>query len=164
MLNPSVGVLRAAIAVVALACSSNAMAGELAFRTQEIGAGLTVGYAVSVVDMNNDHKPDIVVVDTQRVIWYENPTWRLHTVIEGATKKDNVCIAPYDIDGDGRLDFALGADWRPFDTRMGGTVQWVERPPQAEAEGAVAGPPDRRRTDDASHAMGRSRWRTAALS
>jgi len=105
-----------------------AQAGDLAFRAQEIATDLTVGYAVTTVDMNADRKPDIVVVDTGRVVWYENPTWKVHTIIEGQTKKDNVCIAPFDIDGDGRPDFALGADWRPFDTQTGGTVQWLSRP------------------------------------
>jgi len=47
--------------------------------------------------------------------------------LKGGTKPDNVCIAAYDIDGDGRLDFALGADWRPFDTRTGGTLQWLRQ-------------------------------------
>ncbi len=90
-----------------IAFSQHARAAELAFRTEEIGTGLTVGYAVTVVDVNADKRPDILVVDSGRVIWYENPSWKLHTIIEGQTKKDNVCIAPYDIDGDGRLDFAL---------------------------------------------------------
>jgi hypothetical protein len=109
-------------------------AAELAFRAQEIGAGLGVGYAVVAVDMNDDRRPDVVVVDTARVIWYENPTWRMHTIIEGQTKKDNVCIAPYDVDGDGRLDFALGADWHPTETHTGGTIQWLARPKSGEAE------------------------------
>ncbi|HEY4313587.1 MAG TPA: VCBS repeat-containing protein [Pirellulales bacterium] len=109
----------------ALALDQAAPAAELSFRTEEIGTGLGVGYAVIVVDMNQDKQPDIVVVDTARVIWYENPKWQMHVIIEGQTKKDNVCLAPYDIDGDGRLDFALGADWRPFDTATGGTVQWL---------------------------------------
>ncbi len=114
-----------AISFLLLVIVGAVSAAELTFRHQEIGTGLAVGYAVSVVDMNQDQRPDIVVVDTARVIWYENPSWKLHAIIEGQTKKDNVCIAPYDIDGDGRLDFALGADWRPFDTRTGGTVQWL---------------------------------------
>jgi hypothetical protein len=38
-----------------------------------------------------------------------------------------VCIAPYDIDGDGQVDFALGADWRPSDTLNSGTIQWIRR-------------------------------------
>ncbi len=109
-------------------------AAELSFRPQEIGAGLGVGYAVVVVDMNQDRKLDVVVVDTGRVIWYENPTWQSHTIIEGQTKKDNVCIAPLDIDGDGRLDFALGADWHPTETHSGGTIQWLARPRDDAAE------------------------------
>ena len=74
------------------------------FRMQEIEKGLKVGYAVLLVDVNGDGKKDIVVVDTNRVVWYENPTWKRHTIIEGQTKPDNVCIAAYDIDGDGQLD------------------------------------------------------------
>src|ERR1700686_2914661 len=97
------------------------------FKMQEIASDLTVGYAVIVADINEDGKPDIVVVDTKRVVWYENPTWKMRTIIEGQTKPDNVSIAAYDIAGTGQLDLALGADWRPFDTKKGGTVQWLNR-------------------------------------
>jgi peroxiredoxin len=77
--------------------------------------------------MNDDSRPDILVVDTERVIWFENPDWQLHTLVEHATKKDNVSIAPADIDGDGKIDFALGADWRPSDTHGSGSLQWISR-------------------------------------
>jgi hypothetical protein len=97
------------------------------FRVQEIETGLKVGYAVLLVDLNADGKKDIVVVDTNRVVWYENPTWKRRTIIQGQTKPDNVCITAYDIDGDGQLDLALGADWKPFDTNDGGTIQWLRR-------------------------------------
>jgi hypothetical protein len=97
------------------------------FKMQEIATDLGVGYAVLLVDVNGDGKRDIVVVDTKRVVWYENPSWKLHTIIEGHTKPDNVCIAAYDIDGDGKIDFALGADWKPFNTKEGGTLQWLQR-------------------------------------
>jgi hypothetical protein len=97
------------------------------FEMQEIEKDLGVGYAVLLVDVNGDGKPDIVVVDQKRVVWYENPTWKRRVIIENQTKPDNVCIAAYDIDGDGQVDFALGADWRPFDTKSGGTIQWLKR-------------------------------------
>src|ERR1019366_9368714 len=99
----------------------------VSFRMQEIDKSLGVGYAVVLVDVNGDGKKDIVVVDTTRVIWFENPSWKLHTIIKGMTKPDNVCIDAYDIDGDGQIDFALGADWKPFNTKAGGTLQWLKR-------------------------------------
>ncbi|MBI2823437.1 MAG: VCBS repeat-containing protein [Planctomycetia bacterium] len=123
--------------LILLVAPAAASAQNLAFRTEEIGSGLGVGYAVVAADMNDDRRPDVVVVDTARVIWYENPTWQVHVLIEGQTKRDNVCIAPYDIDGDGKLDFALGADWRPFDTKTGGTVQWLSRPANGEGRWGV---------------------------
>src|SRR5256885_1199521 len=98
-----------------------------AFEMKEIDKSLGVGYAVLLVDVNGDGKKDIVVVDTTRVVWYENPTWKRRTIIEGQTKPDNVCIAAADIDGDGQLDLALGADWKPFNTKHGGTLQWLKR-------------------------------------
>jgi hypothetical protein len=97
------------------------------FRMQEIETKLGVGYAVLLVDVNGDRKPDIVVVDQTRVVWYENPTWKRHTIIEGMTKPDNVCIAAYDIDGDGKVDFALGADWKGLDSKTEGNLYWLRR-------------------------------------
>jgi hypothetical protein len=96
------------------------------FRVEELPVKLGVGYAVLVVDVNGDGKKDIVVVDTERVIWFENPGWKMRTIIEkGQTKPDNVCIAAFDIDGDGQVDFALGAEWKPFNPT--GTLQWLKR-------------------------------------
>ncbi len=97
------------------------------FRMVELPEKLGVGYAVLCVDVDGDGKKDIVVVDTTRVIWFQNPTWKMRTIISGATKPDNVCIDAYDIDGDGKIDFALGADWKPFNTSAGGTLQWLKR-------------------------------------
>jgi hypothetical protein len=121
-----------ALAVLVLAPTA-ATAAELHLRAEQLPERLEVGYAVTVVDMNSDGRLDIVVVDTNRVIWSENPSWKVHTLIQDQTKRDNVCIAPYDIDGDGRIDFALGADWRPIDTRIGGTIQWIS--PGSSADG-----------------------------
>ena len=107
------------------------------FKMQQIATDLTVGYAVITADVNEDGKPDIVVVDSKRVVWYENPTWKVHTIISGKTKPDNVCIAAADIDGDGHIDFVLGADWKPFNTKEGGTLQWLKRGKTLDEEWTV---------------------------
>jgi hypothetical protein len=104
------------------------------FESREIEKGLDVGYAVLLVDVNADKKLDIVVVDTHRVVWYENPTWKRRTILEGTTAKDNVCIAAHDIDGDGKIDLALGAGWRPANTKSGGTLQWLKQPDNLDKE------------------------------
>ena len=103
------------------------------FRAEEIDKSLKIGYAVKLVDLNGDGKPDIVVVDKHRVIWFENPgkpdaPWKLHTILEGTTKPDNVCLDVMDIDGDGKLDIALGAGWNPPNTTEPGTIQWLRQP------------------------------------
>jgi len=97
------------------------------FRVQEIDAGLKIGYAVIVVDIDGDKKPDIVVVDQHQVVWYQNPTWKKRVILDGKTKPDNVCITALDIDGDGLPELVVGAAWKPFDTRTAATIQWLQR-------------------------------------
>jgi len=104
---------------------------------EELDKSLQVGYAVVLVDVDGDKKKDIVVVDTTRVVWYQNPTWKKRVMIDGQTKPDNVCIDAYDIDGDGQVDFALGADWKPFNTSSGGTLQWLKRGKNLEEKWTV---------------------------
>jgi len=107
------------------------------FRMQEIATDLKIGYAVLIHDIDEDGKPDIVVVDKHRVVWYQNPTWKVRTILTGTTKPDNVCIAAMEIDGDGHTDLILGADWAPFDTKAGGTLQWLKRGKTLDEEWSI---------------------------
>jgi hypothetical protein len=102
-------------------------AGFPKFKVQEIDTGLKIGYAVITTDINGDGKPDIVVVDQHKVVWYENPTWKKRVILDGKTKPDNVCIAAHDIDGDKLPELIVGAGWKPFDTKTPGTLQWLKR-------------------------------------
>src|SRR5439155_12689392 len=104
--------------------------GAIRFRAQEIQRDFGVVYAVLTADINNDGKPDIVAINPTQVVWFENPTWTKHVILDGVTRKDNVCIAAHDIDGDGNLDLALGADWQPSNTSSGGSLQWIGRNPK----------------------------------
>lgn len=104
------------------------------FKVQEIDTGLKIGYAVITSDIDADGKPDIVVVDQHKVVWYQNPTWKKRVILDGRTKPDNVCITAVDIDGDKLPELVLGAGWKPFDTKNPGTLQWLKRGKSLEDE------------------------------
>ncbi len=80
-----------------------------AFREQVIDPHCgEICYAVTLADVDGDKRQDIVAVTENRVLWYQAPDWKKRVIIEDQTTRDNVCIAAYDIDGDGQIDFALG--------------------------------------------------------
>ncbi len=100
---------------------------SLQFEAVELPTTLKVGYAVRILDINGDDKLDIAIVDSKRVLWLENPSWQEHVIYETPDAKfDNVCFAPHDINADGRIDFALGADWQFGNSDTGGTIGWLE--------------------------------------
>jgi hypothetical protein len=108
-----------------LLCFFNAAADGPFPQFQSVTLDANVGkvcYAVTTADVDSDGDRDIVAVTESRVVWFDNPSWRSYTIVDDQTPRDNVCIAPYDIDGDGRIDFALGAGW----TKRG-TIHWVTR-------------------------------------
>lgn len=124
------------IALVALVATSTAM-GAVQFRHQEIETELGIGYAVLCEDVDGDGDIDIVALNETQVAWWSNPNWEKRVILDGETEPDNVSIAAHDITGDGKIDFAVGAAWRPSDTQGGGTLQWIGRRSDENAEWAV---------------------------
>ncbi len=104
-----------------------AIPGLAQFRTEEIAAQLGVVYAVRTADVNADGKLDIVAITGGKVIWYEAPKWTPHVISENTAPKDHVSIAAHDINGDGRLDFALAAEWQPRERASKGSLHWLEQ-------------------------------------
>ncbi|MBS0263264.1 MAG: VCBS repeat-containing protein [Planctomycetes bacterium] len=115
------------------------------FITREIDprAAELCCYAVTIADVDGDKQKDIVVVTESRVVWYHNPDWKMRVIIDNQTERDNVCIAPHDIDGDGKIDFALGAGW--LNNKNLGTLYWLSRGNSLDEKWAV-------------HPIGRESW------
>jgi hypothetical protein len=94
-----------------------------AWQAEVLPVTLQVGYAVRTADLNHDSKLDIVIVDAKRILWLENPTWKVHEIyVTPEAKFDNVCMAIHDIDQDGQLDMAVGSDWQFGNSDSGGQI------------------------------------------
>lgn len=103
----------------------------LPFREQTIDDKVSIGYGVAIGDVNGDKKPDILLADKKQIVWYRNGDWQKFIIAEDLTKFDNVCIAARDINGDGKVEVAVGAQWNPgetSDTALSGAVFYLERP------------------------------------
>ena len=102
-----------------------AASSPLKFRAQDIADRLRRRLRRDRGDVNGDTQTDIVAISGTELVWFQAPTWEKTVILgPGATVADNVTLAPHDIDGDGRIDVALGAGWTGQNT---GTLQWVGR-------------------------------------
>lgn len=109
---------------IALSITFTALAQEAPFpkfREHVINPEAGTGLAITVADINNDGKPDIVGVSSKDVYWYENLDWTPHLIAD-TIKNSNVCVAPHDLNGDGTPELALGADWQFNNTESGGAL------------------------------------------
>lgn len=98
------------------------------FKDQTIDDKIGIGYGLAIADVNGDRKKDVLLADAAEVAWYENPTWKKHVITGKLTERDHVCIAAEDIDGDGKAEIAIGAQWNPGDTLTSGAVFFLAAP------------------------------------
>ncbi|MCX6952844.1 MAG: FG-GAP and VCBS repeat-containing protein [Verrucomicrobia bacterium] len=100
----------------------------LKVRPQTIDSKIQIGYGLAIADVDGDGKPDILLADAKQIVWYRNPGWEKFVMAENLTPKDNVCIAALDLDGDGKCEVAVGAEWNPNDTVGSGAIFLLEAP------------------------------------
>jgi hypothetical protein len=101
------------------------------FEAQTIDNNVSIGYGLAIGDVDGDKKPDILLADKKEFVWYRNGDWKRFVMVENLTEGDNVCIAARDIDGDGKVEVAVGAQWVPSetaDTLKSGSVHYLIRP------------------------------------
>ncbi len=100
----------------------------LRVRPQVIDPAIQIGYGLAIADVDGDGKPDILLADQKQIVWYRAPKWEKFVMAENLTPKDNVCIAARDLDGDGKAEVAVGAEWNPGDTIGSGAVFLLDAP------------------------------------
>lgn len=101
------------------------------FKEQVIDSNISIGYGMALGDVDGDKKPDIVLADKTQIVWYRNGDWKRFVIAENLTQYDNVCVAAKDVDGDGKVEIAVGAQWNPGETssfEKSGAVFYLQRP------------------------------------
>lgn len=98
------------------------------FRPQVIDPKIQIGYGLAIADVDGDGRNDILLADAREIVWYRSPKWEKFVMARELTVKDNVCIAAQDIDGDGKAEVAVGAEWNPGDTVGSGAIFYLDRP------------------------------------
>lgn len=108
--------------IALLLLGSSSMAQKATFKAEVIDPKIDIGYGLAIGDVDGDGKEDILMADQKEIVWYRNPaganrTWVRHVIAKNLTERDNVCIAARDIDGDGKVEVAVGAQWNPSETK-----------------------------------------------
>lgn len=104
---------------------------EPRFEAQTIDSNISIGYGLAIGDVDGDKKPDILLADKKQFVWYRNGDWKRFVMIDSLTGYDNVCIAARDLNGDGIVEVAVGAQWNPGETankEKSGSVHILTRP------------------------------------
>jgi DNA-binding beta-propeller fold protein YncE len=98
------------------------------YESLEIDTAFYKGYQVKAGDIDGDGRIDLVAVSDRlpEVVWYKNPGWEKHVLLNKTER--NIDIDLYDADSDGDLDLALAYRFNSKDPEHGGYIGWLENP------------------------------------
>lgn len=97
--------------VLFLLLVTNTVAAQFKWQEHSLATDLRGGYQVVVADLNRDRKPDLIALASgmKELVWFENPSWTRHVIINNANRMIN--CAAYDTDGDGIPEIALAQEF-----------------------------------------------------
>jgi hypothetical protein len=103
---------------------------EPVFEAQTLDDEVGVGYGLAIGDVDGDGDDDVLMADESEIVWYRNDDWQKFVIAENLTERDNVAIAARDLDGDGMVEVAVGAQWNPGETSdpdASGSIHYLVR-------------------------------------
>lgn len=131
--------MRSTIILSLLLCAGTFVANAQTpvFTAQTIDTRVAIGYGLAIGDVDGDGKPDILLADKTQIVWYRNGDWQRFVMAENLTQRDNVAIAARDLNGDGKVEVAVGAQWNPNETsnnQQSGAIFYLVRPTDPTAK------------------------------
>lgn len=95
---------------VTLLSVASSIAKEPRFSAEIIDDQIAMAHDLAIGDIDGDNRPDIILVDSHRVVWYRNGDWKRFVMVENLTNSASACMAVRDIDGDGKVDIVVASD------------------------------------------------------
>lgn len=101
------------------------------FTAETVDDQVSMAHSLAIGDVDGDGRPDILLADRSQLVWYRNGDWKRFVLADGFTGYDPVTIAARDIDGDGKVEIAVGTRGNrgeTSETSVSGTVHYFIRP------------------------------------
>ncbi|MFC7522666.1 FG-GAP repeat domain-containing protein [Parapedobacter sp. GCM10030251] len=79
------------------------------FSTETIDNQVTGGQNLAIGDVDGDGKLDILLAESNQLVWYRNGDWKRFVMADNLTNPEGTCIAIRDLDGKAEIAVASGS-------------------------------------------------------